>query len=243
MSTTYRSPASSAERGVTGTRLLLACGVVYGVSYVIANDVIAAAWHGEYGRLDQAVSELSAKGAESRPFLAAMVAVWALAMIAFGVGVWRSARGNRHLRITGVLLAAFGVSSLLWLPFPMTARADIVEGAVVAGDDLGHIVMAGVTVALILAQIGFGAVALGTRFRLYSLASAIIVLLFGAVTGTQSPNIANGEPTPWMGLYERVSIGAWLLWMAVLAVVLWRDASRDRAISSTGVRARPRVRR
>ena len=32
--------------------------------------------------------------------------------------------------------------------------------------------------------------------------------------------MAIGEPTPWMGLAERLSIAPWLLWMAVLAVML-----------------------
>jgi hypothetical protein len=219
--------SSSTDRATRVTKALLACGVLYGLMYVIANDVVAAVIFGDYDRVDQAVSELSAEGAVSRPFLVAMAAIWAPAMVAFGIGVRRSARGSRCLRVTGGLLVAFGVTSLAWLPLPMTAREDMVIGADAVANDVGHIAMSAVTIVLILAQIGFAAAALGRRFRLYSLATATIVLLFGALTGTQGPKLATGEATPWMGFYERVSIGAWMLWMAVLVVVLWQRVNVD----------------
>jgi hypothetical protein len=44
--------------------------------------------------------------------------------------------------------------------------------------------------------------------------------VFGALTGIQAAQLAAGEPTPWMGLFERISIAPWLLWMAVLHLVL-----------------------
>jgi len=53
-----------------------------------------------------------------------------------------------------------------------------------------------------------------------------MVLVFGALTGMQAPKVPAGEPTPWMGLFERVSLWAWLLWMAVLAIILLRDRTR-----------------
>jgi hypothetical protein len=102
----------------------------------------------------------------------------------------------------------------------MTSRADITADAPAATNDVGHIVMTAVTVAFILSQIGFSAAAFGWRFRLYATVSAMTVVVFGTLTGIQARNVAIGEPTPWMGLAERLSIAPWLLWMAVLAVVL-----------------------
>ena len=211
------------------TKGLLACGVVYGVAYVVGNDVIAAALTPGYTRMDQAVSELSATGAPARAFLLGMDVIWVPAMVAFGIGVWRAARGNRWLRTTGALLTAFGVSSLLWLAYPMTARQDVVVGAAVAANDVGHIGMTALTAVFILAEVGTSAAGLGRGFRIYCVVSVLVVLVFGGLTGTQAAHVAQGLPTPLMGLYERVNIGAWLLWMAVLAVVLWRrlDAQRS----------------
>lgn len=229
MSQVRAYPAPGADRL---TKVLLACGVLYGVSYVVGNDVIAAAMTRGYTRMDQAVSELSATGAAARPFLIGMDAIWMPAMVAFGFGVWRAARGNRWLRVTGALLVAFGVTSLLWLPFPMTARQDVVVGAALAANDVGHIGLTALTAVFILAEIGSSAAGLEWGFRIYCAATVVVILLFGALTGTQAPNVARGLPTPLMGFYERVNIGAWLLWMAVLAVVLWRrlDAEGSAAL-------------
>lgn len=204
---------------VAADEILLACGILYAGTYVVANDGIAASLYHGYSRINQAVSELSAKGASSRPFLVGMFVVWTPAMLAFGLGVWRAARGSRALRATGIFLIASGVTSVVWLPFPMTARENMVPGST-STNDVGHLVMSAVTVLLILAQVVASAFAFGKRFRLYSMASAAVVLVAGGLMARLAPNVPNGKPTPWMGLYERASIGAWLLWMTVLAVVL-----------------------
>jgi hypothetical protein len=34
--------------------------------------------------------------------------------------------------------------------------------------------------------------------------------------------VAAGQPTPWIGLYERIAFSAYFLWLSVLAVALWR---------------------
>jgi hypothetical protein len=180
--------------------VLLACGVVYPLAYIVANDVIAAAIYDGYSRVDQAISELSATEAPSRAFLAG-----------------RSA----PLRVTGGLLVVQGLVFPLWLRFPMTSREEMVEGTT-AANDVGHLVLGAVAVLFILAQIGFSAAALGKRFRLFSLVMAATVLVFGGLAAVLSSDIATGDPTPWMGIVERISYGSWLLWMAALALLLLR---------------------
>ena len=68
----------------------------------------------------------------------------------------------------------------------------------------------------------FSAWAFGTRFRLYALATLAVVVVFGIIAGSQGGAIGANEPTPWHGVYERINIGGYLLWTAVLAVVLLR---------------------
>lgn len=201
-------------------RALLACGVGYSLVYVVENDVIAATRYQGYSRMSQAISELSAKGAPTRKFLAATVPLSAAMMTAFGMGVAESAGGSRALRVTGGLLVAGGPLSFAWLPFPMSSRADLQAGAG-AGSDVGHLVLSGATGLLILAQMGSAAAAFGKRFRWYSLGSATTVLVFlGVLTGRQGAKLATGGPTARMGLYERIGMGAWLQWIAVLAIKL-----------------------
>lgn len=212
-----------ARRAETARRLLVFCGIAYAVTYVVTNDLIAATSYEGYSRMDQAVSELSALSAPSRTFLMAMLPVYTMLMLAFGVGVWWSAAGGRALRLTASALVAFGVTGVLWLPFPMSAREDIVQSSTMSANDVGHLVLSGITGVLIIAMCAAGAAHFGRWFRVYTIASVSVVLLFsGVLTGIQSSQLPSGEPTPLLGFFERVGIGAWLLWLAVLATTLLR---------------------
>jgi hypothetical protein len=89
-----------------------------------------------------------------------------------------------------------------------------------------HGPMTAVMSLFILLSMGFGAFLRGQRFRWYSFATIVLVLVFGVLTGLQAPRLAAGQPTPWRGLTERVIIYATMLWFAVLAVVLLRAEKR-----------------
>ena len=212
-----RRPFPAVVRG------LLGCGIAYPVVYIAANDVIAAGRVPGYSRIDQAVSELSATGAPTRPFLVAMLPVFTGLTVGFGVGVWHCAEDRRALRVTSGVLLASGVTGVAWLPFPMSSREDIARGATTTGD-VGHILLSGLTLAEVLVLFASGSTAFGTRFRLFSLASAATVLASGVRTSVGAANLSAGRPTPRLGLYERLMLAPWLLWMAVLAALLLRDS-------------------
>lgn len=222
-----------ARHAGTIRKALLACGVLYGLAYVVFNDAIAATIYDGYSRLNQAISELSSPDAPSRAFLAAMLPVFSLLVIGFGVGVWKAAKESRALRVTGALLIAQGLVFPLWLLFPMTSRAEMITEGSRAANDVGHLVLTAVSIALILAEMGFSAAALGKGFRVFTIAMAVTTLIFGALTGVLTSGIESGDPTNWMGFVERVSYGAWLMWMAVLAIVLLRrDGATRRMLGS-----------
>jgi hypothetical protein len=213
-------PARSAARGEVLNRVLLLAGIAYAVLFVVGNDVLAAALVPGYDPRSLAVSELAALGSPARPLALALVPVSTALLVAFGIGVWRAARGRRSLRVAGALVVASGFVGLFSLPFPMTARAQLVAGGAMPTTDVGHVVLTALTVGLIVGMIVASAVPFAAGFRWYSVVSAVVVLLFGALTGTPAPKLAAGASTPWMGVLERISIGAWLLWMVVLAIVL-----------------------
>jgi hypothetical membrane protein len=85
-----------------------------------------------------------------------------------------------------------------------------------------HIALGGVTVLLMFLAIGFGSTAFGRRFRLYSMVSLVVLLTFGALTFIDAPRLQANLPTPWIGLWERINISVFLLWVVVLATVLRR---------------------
>jgi hypothetical protein len=229
MSTTIERAPFDVRRDATKTthitvrEALLACGVLYALLYPIVNDAIAATLYDGYSRISQAVSELSATGAPTHALLIAVGPVFSLLLIGFGLGIWRSAHGKRSLRIAAALVVAHGAMSFLWMFGPMSQREVLAAGGATSADTM-HLVLSAATGLFVAAYVATTAFAFGWVFRLYSVVTIATALVFGLLSA-QVDKIEAGDPTPYMGLLERIGIGAWLLWMAVLAVVLLRSES------------------
>ena len=174
-----------------------------------------------YSSASQTISELSAIGAPTRSLWAVPGAIYTLLVTAFGWGVWKSAGRSRALRIAGGLIFVYGSLGVLWPFAPMHLRETLAAGGGTLSDTM-HLVLASATVLLMLLAIGAAAAAFGTRFRVYSLATLAILTAFGALTFLDAPRIAANLPTPWIGVWERINIGVFLLWVVVLAVTLLR---------------------
>ena len=141
------------------------------------------------------------------------------------LAVWKSAP-NRALRIVGALLFTQTVFGVFWPP--MHQRAVLAAGGGTMTDTL-HIVWTVVTSVFFMVALGFGAAALGKRFRVYSLATMAIVFACGAWTGTYAPAIQADMPTPWVGVWERINTNVFMLWVVVVATTLLRiGTSRER---------------
>lgn len=199
-------------------QLLLVCGIVSSALYV-GTDLLAAVREPAYHSFSaQTISELMAHGAPTKALVDPLYTLYGVLALAFGVGVWRSARDNRGLRVTGGLVSAY---ALLCLPGPWFFAMNL-RGSGDVRADVPHLALTGVLVLIIMAALVSGALALGGWFRVYSFATLAATMVFGALTGVGSRGIATGEPTPWVGLAERADIGAFMLWVVVLAVVLLR---------------------
>lgn len=196
---------------------LLVSGILASLLYV-ATDILAAIRWGGYHYASQTISETFAIGAPTRPLILLRGIGYSVLVIAFGLGIWGSATGKRRLRVAGALLIGVALVDLV-APFvaPMHLRG--VERTLT---DTLHIVLATVDVLFILLIIGFGASAFGKRFRLYSIATVLAVLVFGALAGLDGPRIAANLPTPWVGLTERISVFSYMLWLLVVAIGLLR---------------------
>ncbi|HEU5422904.1 MAG TPA: DUF998 domain-containing protein [Nitrolancea sp.] len=205
------------ERHPTVVKVLLGCGVIASAWWVAA-DVIASLRYPGYSYLDQTVSELSAEGAPTRAFLMAVNAVpFAALLAAFGLGVWALSRA-RAGRVIGGLLAGSAVVGLLGgILFPMMMRG--AEGDL---RNAMHAPYGAVSMLLFVLMFGFGAKLLGTRFRYYTYGTIAVWFVFGVLMALQSGRMVADEPTPWMGLEERISVYATMLWFAVLSVGLLR---------------------
>jgi hypothetical protein len=127
------------------------------------------------------------------------------------------------------VIVANALIGLAWPP--MHQRAVLAAGGGTLTDTL-HIAWTVVTNLLFMLAIGCGAAALGKRFRLYSIATMVSLVGFGVLTSMDAPRLQANLPTPWMGVWERIGIGAFLMWIVVLAAALLRTAQRDDHVES-----------
>jgi uncharacterized protein DUF998 len=201
-------------------KTLLACGILSSVLYTGMTVFIAMRWEG-YSSASQTISELSAIDAPTRSLWMPPAELYTALVTAFGWGVWMSAGRIRALRIVGGLVIVYGALGLVWPFAPMHLRETLAAGGGTLSDTM-HIALASVTVSLMLLAMAFGAAAFGSRFRLYSIASLVILAVFGALTFLDAPGIAANLPTPWIGVWERINVGVFLLWVVVLATALLR---------------------
>jgi len=194
-------------------RPLLICGIASSVVYLIANVAAAFAWPAYRSAL-QTISEVSALGAPSEPVWIPLGFAYSALLVVFGVGVWRHAR-SRGLQITGFALIAIGLLGPLWPPIHQ-------RGEPTSLTDTLHLAFAGITTILIFIAVISGMSAFGRKFRVYSIATLVVLFASGVVTFVQTGNLATGAPTPWLGVVERIDLGAYLLWVAVLSGTLLR---------------------
>ena len=106
--------------------LLIACGIVSSLLYVAMNIFVPLQFPG-YSTTSQTVSELSALGAPTRSLWVGWAFLYTFLVMAFAWGIWKSAGGNRRLRILALLLLIYGalglvgrllqcISAKYWLP-------------------------------------------------------------------------------------------------------------------------------
>jgi len=201
-------------------KILLACGILSSLLYV-AIDALAALRYGVYhSYLSQAISELGAIGAPTKSLVDPLFLAYDMLIIAFGVGVWASANRKRALHLIGALMIAIGAVGLVTPPMNLRGTGDI-------SGDLPHIIFTGVIVLFIVLAIASGASLYGRRWRIYSWATLVILLISGGLTGLAAAQLAAHQPTPWLGVAERINIGGYLLWVAALALTLLRSEIRS----------------
>ena len=216
-------------------KALVVFGIASSVLYTTMLVVVPMRWEG-YSSASQTVSELSAIGAPTRPLWTALGTIWTVFYAAFGCGVvWKTGRESRALRVAGVLVVAQGLLGLLWPP--MHQREVLAAGGKTLIDTL-HIAWTIMNGVLTLAVMALAAAAFGRWFRIYSIATIALLVAAGFATSMDAPRIEANLPTPWVGVGERVNIGAWLLWCVAFSLVLLRLRERPRSSSDGAAEAR-----
>jgi hypothetical protein len=201
---------------------LLVCGILASLIRLGIDIFASLSYEGYRYPLDP-ISGLSAVGAPTRLFVVPLFNLYLVLKIAFAVGVWISAGQKRAVRITAALLFASGLTDLAACFFPWNPA----ENLGTFGNMMHGILAGGLTVILILLTILFGAGADGRRFRLFSYALLVIMIVMGALPLLGGFGLPTDEIPEWFGAGERINGYGYMLWMLVLAIVLLRIQSKS----------------
>ena len=192
---------------------------LFAVAVYVFAVVLGGALRPDYDHVSRFVSELIGAGAPNKAALDALFAAYNLAALLFAAGVVGLVRpapgaaGGRLGRFGAWALVAQALLGLATLGFPQ----DPIGGAVTA-TGTAHIVLAGLnSLATMLAMLGVGlwlvARPPARRLGRYTLVSLAVVFVSGGLAAALT---AQGSAVA--GLLERVTIGAFLQWVAGVAV-------------------------
>ncbi|APM40688.1 DUF998 domain-containing protein [Clostridium kluyveri] len=198
--------------------ILIAFGIISSIIYVIT-DIVASVMWSDYSRTSQTISELIAVDAPTRLYVAILFIIYDLLIYAYGVGIILSSNNKRALKIAAFLIIAKEILGLVaTLFFPIHLRG--VEGSF--SDTMhGILTAAGVFLCMFPAMIA-GSISFKGVFRVYSIITMILFVIFGILTGSDQPKYALNMPTPMMGVWERINIYGYMLWIVVLSIKLLR---------------------
>jgi hypothetical membrane protein len=190
--------------------LFLYCGILAPILYFLA-DMYAGYVYPGYSFTSQAISELFAIGAPTSGIVVSIFTVSSLLLLMFSLGVWRSSSGNRAVKITALMFVGNAVNGLiLWNIYPMHMRGDTATFT-----DLMHIILAGVGVVFILLAVLTVILSSDGLLRIYSIIALMVLLIPGAIVFITIPGLKMGEPTPYIGLTERISTYGYYLWQFI----------------------------
>jgi hypothetical protein len=184
----------------------------------LVGDLLSTLLYDGYSYLDQAISELSALGSPVRPLMVTVILIHNVLLLAFGIGILRVAQPWSALWWIGALqVVEFVVVGVPTHTFWAMSSRDMATGF----NDTMHITLSVVFSILVIAMMVLSAVAYDGWFRLYSLATIVVVVGFGMASSLAIRGIEQND-TPWAGGFERINAYAYFAWLVMLAVMVIR---------------------
>lgn len=194
----------------------MGCGVMAAI-LAVGVDLVTGIMTPGYSFYSQTISELSAVHAPYRTLWQIVTFIQNPMLIVFGGGIVNLASGQKRIRMMwlGKLIMVWGSLGFLWLLTPMNVRGEIGSTT-----DTMHLIMTGITVLLIIVLMIVGARVGDRRFYWYTWGSLALMMVAGILTGRQTEAVALNMPTPGMGITERISAYAPMIWLIVLTRVI-----------------------
>ncbi len=204
-------------------KVLMFCGILAPVIYILT-VVLGGVIRPGYSHLAQAVSDLIATEAPNKALLDPLFALYNLLTIAFGIGLFLYIRSNNQKRgnwvgtLGALILVAEGVFGIITLFFPEPVGG---MAATITNTGKLHIVFAGLsslTTMLTILLMGFWFRNNQTLrgYGLYSFISVAVVFISGGLAA-----ITVATQSPVAGLVERITIGGFLQWLFIIALMMY----------------------
>jgi hypothetical membrane protein len=204
-------------------------GILAPLFYVIT-VIIGSLLRPGYSQISQAISELIESGAPNKTLLDLLFIFYNSLIIVFGYWLFKQLKikGRYNVQIGAIMLLIIGVLGLaMTMFFPMDPRG---TEATLPGTI--HLILAGVLSLLTILTIlftgfGFKDFPLLANLKLYSLITAIVVVASGGMAA-----FGASTESAYMGLFERITIGAFLQWIFVVALRLFLVKEKEEAVSN-----------
>ena len=167
-----------------------------------------------YSNISKDISQLTGSGAVARDVLNPLFLLYNIGVVWFGLTLL--SRSQKLLpRLASIMVAIIGIlGALIWL-FPINLR-----GTAATPEGTVHIIIVSIVSLLTVAAtlmfwISFRKSKAMRQFAIISLAASLLFFVSGPFAGIL-------VTSPYAGLFERIPIGTFLLWIACSSIVLER---------------------
>ncbi|MGB7875626.1 MAG: DUF998 domain-containing protein [Anaerolineales bacterium] len=196
-------------------KLLIYCGLAAPVLYV-ATAIVGAALRPDYSHIVNAISELLSHGAPNKAVLDVVFNLYNALMLAFAIVAFAVLKNSQRLsRIAMGILIAIQVLSFSWGFFPMDPLGAEATFAGTMHNVFGGIVAFATIIMPLLMGLGFRHTSDFKRYSDFSFIASGIIFISG-LTGV----ILAGQGFLVFGLFERITIGTYEVWIFVTALNL-----------------------
>jgi len=194
---------------------LIYCGIVAPILYVIT-VIVGASLRSDYSHIVNAISELLSNGAPNKAMLDIIFNIYNALLLAFAIGGYIVLKNAHRLcRIAFGIFIAIQVISFSWFLFPMDPLGSEATVAGTMHNVLGGVVAFATILMPLFIGLGLRRVEGYQRYAVYSFISSAIIFVSG-LTGV----ILSGQGILMFGFFERITIGAYEVWLFVTALNL-----------------------
>jgi len=196
-------------------KILVSCGIAASVLYVIT-AIVGAALRPDYSHIVNAISELLSNGAPNKAILDIVFNIYNALLLAFSIGAYMAIKDfPRISRVSMGILIGIQVLSFSWGFFPMDPLGAEVTLAGTMHNVLGGVVAMATIIMPLLMGLGVKRMDSFNRYAVYSFISSGIIFVSG-LTGV----IFSSKGIHVFGLFERITIGTYEVWIFVTALKL-----------------------